>query len=762
MIIYNLPEAPFATPRSTAFPALLQLIRFNDGLPIVVLNQDGSLFGVASSGDISSFVASNINCDFSQVSAEQVANKGPVVAHLNDDIATIEAYLSYPRIRCLPILDHDGYVIKVASQRDASIAIGRFRAGPKHPPLLIAEIGVNHNGDKNEALWLVEQASKGGCHAVKFQHRSTDLYSQSDINSYDIGTQYIMAEIERTKLSVESLEECSNLARKLDMEVIVTPFDKSALQAIMDSEINPASLKIASCDLLNFDLIRECASTRLPLILSTGMSFEREIRTSSDFVRSLMIGHAFLHCNSTYPAPPSDVNLSYIGRLEEITNSIIGYSSHDGDAAIPLAAIAKGAHIIEFHITRSKSSQGTDHRASIEVSRLGELSRSCALIHEAIGQSLPRTPTQGELANRQALGKSWVVRSDLSAGHDLSRADMVLASPGTGYSVNEIDQLIGKRLVREVKAFHLVQPSDINPGLCDAFDNLNSAVVGLNQLGYIPGIPVRYHDAQEMQEIFGLSLLEFHMSDRDLGLKPIEFLSKSYPEVDLIVHAVEQYEDGFILDLASGDKDILKRSYNEINRLCSHIDRLRQLFIERERIPVVLNIGGFTPNSFLNHKDYHSTLDRAVNSLQELTQMHFGYQFLPQTMPPFPWHQGGRSFHNLLTSRAKVKDFLERTDLEICLDVSHTALSCSYFGEEIEDHIHAMSGRIKHLHLSDAQGLNAEGLEIGYGSINFRELHQALMKQNKLLYMIPEIWQGHLRNGQKFARALVRYHDRIC
>ena len=127
-------------------------------------------------------------------------------------------------------------------------------------------------------------------------------------------------------------------------------------------------------------------------------------------------------------------------------------------------------------------------------------------------------------------------------------------------------------------------------------------------------------------------------------------------------------------------------------------------------------------------------------------------------MPPFPWIKAART-HNILTSQ-KSKRFLRLTNIDICFDVSHTALSCAHFGEDIFDHIAIMNKRIKHIHLSDAQGTNSEGLEVGEGSINFKRLHQAINRTGKNdLFLIPEIWQGHLQDGEKFARSLIRYND---
>jgi sialic acid synthase SpsE/sugar phosphate isomerase/epimerase len=763
MVQYHLPRDPMVAERQVSLPRLLKFMLTNRGFPIVLINSDHSLFGLASSGDIASFLACNQNLPLDQITAEAVANRSPVVGHYNDSLETIEGYLKDPNIRALPILDTARRVVRVVSQQSPFLQIGQRRIGSQTPPFLLAEIGVNHNGDVGEALWLVRQAADAGCHAVKFQHRGYDLYDLDNINSFDLGTQYIIAEIERTRLPINGLAECCSLARDLDMGVVVTPFDETALKELMASDARPDAIKIASCDLTNHHLIRACAATELPLVLSTGMSYERDIQATSRLLRTLMVEHAFLHCNSTYPAPPHDINLAYLPRLREITRTIVGYSSHDGDPIIPTGAVAHGARIIEFHITRSHDSQGTDHRASIEVEDLPSFVRACALIHEATGQSIPRTPSQGELANLQSLGKSYALRQDRPAGHRLSSDDLILVSPGSGYGVDDIDKLVGRCLVRQINARRLLKPSDLDGCATEMKAALAPAVAKLQEMGYVPGIPVRYHDISEMQQAFKLPMLEFHMSDRDLSLDPASFILEPLRDVELIVHAVEQYEDGFILNLASSDPHILQRSFDEVQRLCDHINRLRSFFRASEQVPVVLNLGGFTTSDFIADDEYLRTLELAVQSLHQLVERHRELRLLPQTMPPFPWHQGGRSFHNLLTSRERVHDFLKASNTDLCFDVSHTALSCAHFGEQLNDHVETMSGRIAHIHLSDAQGNNAEGLEIGEGSVDFRSLHQAMQanRDGQLLYMIPEIWQGHLQGGEKFARSLIRFHERL-
>ena len=290
---------------------------------------------------------------------------------------------------------------------------------------------------------------------------------------------------------------------------------------------------------------------------------------------------------------------------------------------------------------------------------------------------------------------------------------------------------------------------------------LNKSIQNLITKGYIPGIPVRYHDVKKLRKIFDVPLLEFHMSDRDLKLNPEFFLDQSFKEINLIVHAVEQFEDGFIFDLCSSESKTISKSFSAIKQLINHIQKLRRYFKPVTKVPIVLNIGGFTNNDFTNEKEYRKKLDLGVSNLNRLIDLYKDFEFLPQTMPPFPWHQGGRSFHNLLTNKKRLEDFLKLTDAKICFDISHSFMSCQFFGEDLIDHLRILSSRIKHIHLSDAASANSEGLEIGEGFIDFQSLNREIMKENKNIFMIPEIWQGHLKNGEKFANSIIRFNEII-
>ena len=130
-------------------------------------------------------------------------------------------------------------------------------------------------------------------------------------------------------------------------------------------------------------------------------------------------------------------------------------------------------------------------------------------------------------------------------------------------------------------------------------------------------------------------------------------------------------------------------------------------------------------------------------------------------MPPFPWHQGGRSYHNLLVQGENIKDMVEKGNFNICFDVSHTSMACYFYSDDFYETIKNLNHKIKHIHLSDSRGNSEEGLEVGDGSIDFNEFHKSIMKDGNKKFLLPEIWQGHLNYGLKFATSLIRYSGLI-
>ena len=759
MVHFYNPSPPLILDRKTNLIEVFQSLQ-KTKLPVILLEKDLTVYGVLSSGDIGRYFLNKPNISFDQAKAEEIANRQPEIAHINDDFETIASLLKKDKITLLPLVDEKRILKKIASYEKAFLDLNGVIVTSGAIPYLIAEIGVNHNGDLNEAFFLINEASKSGCNAVKFQHRSNILYDKEQIDTFDLGTQYIVSQIDKTSLSIKDLIKCIKESHKKNLDVIVTPFDQKALKELYSINHLITAFKIASCDLGNLPLIQKVIETGKSIILSTGMSYEREILETSNFLMKNWANHAFLHCNSTYPSPNEDVRLSYIKRIESLTNTVVGYSSHDGNSKIPLASIMQGASIIEFHITRSQNNIGTDHLASIPVSELEEFVKDSKLLFNAIGNPTPRKPTQGELANKQSLGKSLALNRDFKKGEIIKEEDLILISPNIGIKYENRQEIIGKKLLNNQKGLTIVKRELFEkPKFNFKKSELTKAYKKLSELGYIPGIPVRYHDVEKFISNFNPPMIEFHMSDRDLNLIMTKYIKNTYEHIDLIIHAIEQYEDGFILNFSSEDESIIKRSFQEIDRLTNNIDDLRNYFKPAEKIPIVINLGGFSQKEFLPAKDKLIIFNRTLKAVKELKNRFKNYDFLPQTMPPFPWHQGGRSYHNLLVQGENIRDMAKKGNFNICFDVSHTSMACYFHSEDFYENIRNLSHKIKHIHLSDARGNSEERLEVGDGSIDFKKFHKSIMIDGNKKFILPEIWQGHLNNGFKFASSLIRYSE---
>ena len=731
------------------------LFKFDEtkGRPIIVLSKYGNLYGLLSSGDIRRFLSKGIE-KYQKALVQEICNKNPVFVKNSESNTVIKRLLS-ENITIVPVLDKNNAVISFAYNDFPSLKIGAQTISINRNYIyLIAEIGVNHNGSIEEAKYLIDNANESGFDAIKLQIRSEETYSSDPFEGKDLSVQYIENEIKRTELDLDTYVEIMNYIKSTNLDLICTPFDEIALDFILENNVD--GLKIASCDLTNDPLIIKASQANLPIILSTGMSTESEILHANGLL-DRTTNYAFLHCNSTYPAPPEDINLAYINRLRDLTNCVTGYSSHDGNFYIPLTSIGFGSRIIECHITRDRNQKGTDHLASLPIKELNNFVHTVRLISQAIGDDLPRCPSQGELMNRVALGKSLCFAESLSKGEILTEKDLILRSPSIGFKYSQISEVVGKKINQNVIEGQTLMPDYIieKPRVSSSFPNFKSS-------NLIPGIPVRYHDVNFFNSIFDLPLYEFHMSSNDLTLEPSLFLNNEiFNAKKLIVHSVEQYDDGFIIDFASDSKDHQLESIKRINILIDHVNKMRGFFLNQNCIPIIVNCGGHTQHNPLSEERALEKTKHMAKTMQKIQSDHSYVQLLAQTMPPFPWHQGGRSFHNCLTTMDSILKYVECSGMKICLDISHTALAANYFGFDFNHAIEHLLDFAEHLHIADASKHNQEGQQIGEGILDFDKFFSDVLDKENTFTFIPEVWQGHLNMGDGFITALEFINNHI-
>lgn len=253
------------------------------------------------------------------------------------------------------------------TKRIKPVQISSFTISETSPVFVIAEIGINHNGSLELAKQLVDQAIWAKADCVKFQMRDLKkLYQNAgnpDDYSEDIGSQYILDMLSRSQLSREEMFEIFDYCRAKGICPLCSPWDLASFSALEDYGIE--GYKIASADLTNHELIEAVARTGKGMLVSTGMSTESEIGETVALLQAIDSPYVLLHCVSTYPAAFKDVNLQYFTRLKELGNCPVGYSGHERGYYVALAAVAKGAKVIEKHFTLDKNMDGNDHKVSL-------------------------------------------------------------------------------------------------------------------------------------------------------------------------------------------------------------------------------------------------------------------------------------------------------------------------------------------------------------------------------------------------------------
>jgi N-acetylneuraminate synthase len=454
--------------------------------------------------------------------------------------------------------------------------------------------------------------------------------------------------------------------------------------------------------------------------------------------------YVLLHCNSTYPAPFKDVNLNYLERLKEIGDCPVGYSGHERGINIAIAAVAKGAKVVEKHFTLDKSLEGNDHKVSLLPEEFKVMVQGIRQVEESLGTSGERRLSQGELMNRETLAKSLVINRDLAPGEIIAEDAIEVKSPGRGLQPNRKAELIGLKAKRPFKAGDFFFPSDL----------VQEQVQARHYNFQRPwGIPVRYHDFKTILAKSNPDLLEFHLSYKDLEQDIGQYFDRAY-DLDLVVHSPELFAGDLVLDLCSLDKTYRQHSIKELQKVIEITRALKPFFKRATQPCIVTNIGGFSLDAPLPASKRRELYDLLLDSLSQLDMQ--GVEIIPQTMPPFPWHFGGQRYHNLFVDPQDIAEFCRTNNYRVCLDTSHSKLACNHHKLSFKEFIEQVGPYTAHLHIADAEGSDGEGLPIGEGDLDFPALAEDLEKVAPKASFIPEIWQGHKNEGEGFWIALER------
>jgi sialic acid synthase SpsE/sugar phosphate isomerase/epimerase len=621
--------------------------------------------------------------------------------------------------------------------------IDKFQIGSGRV-FVIAEIGNNHNGSFERAIEMIDKAREARADCVKFQMRHLDqVYRQRSLSKSgdDLGTEYVIDLLNRFELSVDQHQRLSEYCAQTGIPYMCTPWDSKSVDALEGFGV-PA-YKVASADLTNLPLLDRLTQTGKPLILSTGMSTTDEVEVAVAFLNQRGSQFALLHCNSTYPAPLHDINLKWMTALRQI-HSLVGYSGHERGINVSLAAIALDACIIERHFTLDRAMEGPDHAASLTQSEFARMVEGIREIEQALGEGRERQLSQGEMINRENLGKSLVAAVPLSKGTVLTAGHIKVRSPGQGLSPQSYAALLGRTLSHDMGEEDFFYPSDLQDTRIEPRPYHFTRPWG---------VPVRYHDFREYAARIQPDLWEFHLSYSDMDLNPADYLDGPY-QAGLVVHAPELFTGSRLMDLATPDDSYRNESILETQRVIDITRNLKRFFPNTPRPPIVANVGGFTMDAPLPVAEIRGYYERFAQSLDQLDMA--GVELIPQTMAPFPWHFGGQRYQNIFVKIDEIVEWCSQLKLRMCFDISHTRLTCNHFSIDFYEFAEKIAPFSAHLHLGDAKGLNGEGLQVGEGEIDFVRLGAILQKGCPTASFIPEIWQGHKNGGEGFWVALER------
>ena len=618
-----------------------------------------------------------------------------------------------------------------------TIQIGKHTIGEEMPTYIVAEIGINHNGDEALAAQLIVEAAKAGVHAVKFQKRDLpSLYPKELLESpekFEQSFQYMIPLLKEMELPEESYPRLKNQCEALGLDFLCTPFDIKSADFLND--VGMDAFKIASADLTNLELLEHVAAFGKPLIVSTGMSLWEEIEAAVDFLRRQPTPFALLHCRSVYPVWPRDVNLRMINKLKKF-NCPVGYSGHELGIVIPLAAASMGACIIEKHITLNKTMRGPDHKVSLEPYELKRLVRDIGVADQAIGKSR-RYLLRGEVLNRELFGKSLVATQEIPTGTTISREMVMTKGPGKGLNPLKINELLGTTAKRHIRQFDFFKEVDLTGGIT-ASDLARSFK---NDWGLI----ARFTDAEAMLA-FQPKVLEFHLAEKDFALAP--HLDAEY-NCRLVVHAPEYLGDK-LHDLASNNDEIRTRSVAQTIRTIELAKKLAPYFLGKPKF--VTHPGAMSLNTKLNPQGLAKNLGNSVQEI--LPTAGDDIEFLLENLPPYPWYFGGQWKGNYFMAAEEIATFCQRHGLNICFDLSHAALYCNAKAVDLSDYIKIVLPYTRHIHFADAYGLDGEGMQIGEGDIDLDRIMPLFA--NYCGTWVPEVWRGHLDSGAGFLTALQR------
>lgn len=345
-----------------------------------------------------------------------------------------------------------------------TISINNLKIGSNNPVFIIAEIGINHQGEVAIAKQLISAAKESGADCVKFQKRTISrILTKAGLDMiYENPNSFGKTYGEHKKvleLSDEDYYQLKKYSEKLDLVFCASGWDEESIDFL--DKLGVSYFKMASADITNFPLLEHVANKGKPIFMSTGMSNMNIVKKAVQLVSKTNKKIGLLQCTSTYPTSFEQINLNVIKTYrKEFRECVIGYSGHELGIAVPVAAVSLGAKIIERHFTLDRTMKGGDHAASLEPQGFKKMVRDIRNIEKAMGSN-EKNIQSSENDIFKKLSKSIVSTIDIQKGDAITLDKITIKGPGTGISPMKIDKLVGKKTKNKIIADSIISDQDI-------------------------------------------------------------------------------------------------------------------------------------------------------------------------------------------------------------------------------------------------------------------------------------------------------------
>jgi N,N'-diacetyllegionaminate synthase len=351
----------------------------------------------------------------------------------------------------------------------STLRVGGRLIGDGEPVFVIAEAGVNHNGDLERAIELVDAAARSGADAVKFQTFDPDAIATrtAPLAQYQKLHQEApqadqVSMLQELRLDDDALRTVARECASQGIIFLSTPFDSRSADVL--EGLGVPAFKVGSGELTNLPFLDDLASRGRPLLVSTGMATMSEVHASVDVIRARQsASFALFHCVSSYPAPPEEVNLRAMDALREAFDVPVGFSDHTLGVDVSIAAVARGATMLERHLTMDRGLPGPDHQASLEPHDLADLIKRLRTLEVALGDGVKR-PQPSELETMQVARRSIVAARAMKPGDQIDEEALAIKRPGGGLPPGRLPSVIGIRLARAIDVDEALTEAHLEQG----------------------------------------------------------------------------------------------------------------------------------------------------------------------------------------------------------------------------------------------------------------------------------------------------------